>query len=133
MNKSCLKSLNIETHSLVIIDNEARLLASCHVTRKPSVAMLGIRSRNLRGLIIKSPTASCQMLTGHPVGEETLDHGRGRPLAFLCLCIIELLKDTERTVPASAYNPSTWELGAEDLQFRVNLSHRESSKPAWVA
>lgn len=53
-------------------------------------------------------------------------------MACLCLCTTELLKDTDLTILASSCNPSTWELGAEDLQFKVNLSYRESSKPAWA-
>lgn len=82
MNKSCLRNLNIETHSLSITDNKAKLLVSCHVTRKPAVAVLGIRGVNLRGLIIRSPTAPCQMLPGRPVGEEPLNHGHGMPLSL---------------------------------------------------
>lgn len=41
-------------------------------------------------------------------------------------------KAMEHTVMAFACHPSTWEVGMEDLQFKVNLSYLQSSEPAWA-
>lgn len=39
LNGRWLRTLNLETHSLGIIDNKVQLLVSCHVTGKLSVVL----------------------------------------------------------------------------------------------